>query len=146
MAEQSINPTPQKETSLTSLTTTADPQASSTLFTVLPPEVRRMIFAEVWRHNWHHIDFQAEGNAFKQHIIKNKSGRYVHSPCVVADQNGRDLRSERLRAAQSIRRDVWIDRIESEWAVHWPCEELYKRPSGRQGPSFMSTLLTCKQM
>lgn len=137
------------------LAATADPQLSSPFFSVLPPEVRRMIYVEVWRHNRRHKDEDArepsgEGT-LKYHIINQKSGtsaRFTHSPCVVADQNGHDIRMEMLDSSgqQNLDTDTWTRRIETDWAVHWPCEEIYKNASRRRRSPFMSTLLTCKLM
>jgi hypothetical protein len=151
MEEQAKNSTLQSR-----LAATADPQRSSPFFSALPAEVRRMIYAEVWCHNQRHDDAGPQtGQRFlKQHIVKREAGAYTHSPCVVSDQTVPDFRSERLALAifpQPVcpRNDLWTDRIESDWAVHWPCEEMYNKKHAsrrRQRSTFMATLLTCKLM
>jgi hypothetical protein len=133
------------------LAATADPQLLSPFLSVLPPEVRRMIYAEVWRHNQLHSDArdQTGQRCLKQHIVKQKAGGYTHSPCVVSDQTAPDFRSRRLAVFPQpcLRSDIWTDRIESDWAVHWPCEEMYKKHASRRRRStFMAALLTCKLM
>lgn len=133
------------------LAATADPQLPSPFFSALPPEVRRMIYVEVWRHNWRHNDAHDDTgeSSLKQHIIKQESGGYTHSPCVVSDQTAPDRRPQRLAThpPPGELSDIWYDRIESDWAVHWPCEELYKKHASRRRPStFMAPLLTCRLM
>ncbi len=137
----------------TSLAATADPQLLSPFFSVLPPEIRRMIYVECWRHNLLHSDAreQTGERTLKYHIEQRRSrlsARYTHSPCVVSDQTSHDLRIERLDSLgqENPESDTWLRRIESRWAVHWPCEEIYRNASHRQRSTFMSTLLACKLM
>lgn len=131
---------------------TADGQVASAFFNVLPPEVRRMIYVEFWRLS-----------GLKQHILRRSTdGSYARSSCLVADQNAADGRFPRFQACseppysnglQSI--DLWAKRIESDWAVHWECEELREtklrglKRGTLQEPlwsPFMPALLTCKLM
>ena len=142
--------TPEAPTRQT-LAATANRQLSSPFFSLLPPEVRRMIYAQLWRHHRLHPDArdQTEERCLKYHIIKHESGDgYTHTPCVISDQTAPDLRMQRLAAFPS-NSQVWAERIESDWAIHWPCEEVRKRHATHHRPSrssFMSTLLTCKLM
>lgn len=132
------------------LAATASPQPSSPFFSALPPEVRRMIYLEVWRHSRVHREAreQTAARTLKYHIVRRPSGHFAHSPCVVSDQNVHDARMERLHAsAQSnFNTDTWARRVDSDWAVHWPCEEVYKSASRRRRSPFMAALLTCRLM
>lgn len=126
----------------------ADPQLSSPFFSVLPPEVRRMIYTEVWRHNQSHSDVRDHTGekGLKQHIVELQYGGHTHSPCVVSDQTAPDTRSQGLAASQQQTppTEIWINRIESAWGIHWPCEELYRRRTSRQWSPFLAVLLTCR--
>ncbi|OIW28268.1 hypothetical protein CONLIGDRAFT_632525 [Coniochaeta ligniaria NRRL 30616] len=140
----------------TRLAATANPQLSSSFFSVLPAEIRRMIYVEYWRHNCLYEDageHTSTGDSTHKYHIINKvrfgsTVRYTHSPCVVSDQNSHDFRMGRLDLARGQDSEVhtWARRIETDWAVHWPCEELYKNTTRRPQSTFMPALLTCKLM
>ncbi|KAB5577992.1 hypothetical protein GE09DRAFT_1214205 [Coniochaeta sp. 2T2.1] len=130
-----------------------NPQTASLFFSILPAEIRHMIYIESWRHDRVHPDSSPgdRPSSLKQHIVKRKnSNSFTHTPCVVSDQTAHDIRSDKLAAfpPPSPHREIWSKRVENEWAVHWPCEELMYslHDSVRKPDVFLSTLLTCKLM
>ncbi|KAB5545873.1 hypothetical protein GE09DRAFT_221828 [Coniochaeta sp. 2T2.1] len=129
-----------------------DPQTSSPFFSILPAEIRHMIYIESWRHDRVHPEDSPgdRRSSLKQHIVKRKNSHaFAHTPCVVSDQTAHDVRSDRLAAfpPPSPHREIWTNRVENEWAVHWPCEEMSSlHDPVEKSDVFMSTLLTCKLM
>jgi hypothetical protein len=101
----------------------ADPQLSSRFFTILPAEIRNLIYLEVWNLV-----------APRLHVVKNEipdeqaaegfTEQWGHVPCCI-DLDAEDIRFDQLGASEptSSARSVWGKRLKSEWCLHWPCEE-----------------------
>jgi hypothetical protein len=124
---------------------TADPQVLSNFFSVLPLEVRQMIYIEFWRLS-----------GLRQHIFARKNSPYkTHAPCIIA-QDQEDIRYDRFRAAKGGEIAMWETRLKSDWCFHWECEELDKStikhssndPGGvrETWSPFLPSLLACKRM
>ncbi|KAK0726393.1 hypothetical protein B0T21DRAFT_385662 [Apiosordaria backusii] len=132
---------------------TASPQDDSPFFSLLPPEIREMIYQDIWATS-----------GSKQHIYKQNMGKdkkWSHVPCS-ADYTAGDTRFERFTqsARGSEEEYQWVKRLKSEWCYHWCCEqstskwhttqdpkELQKEGVRQAAPSgFMSLLLVCKRM
>jgi hypothetical protein len=102
-----------------------NPQLSSPFFTLLPAEVRNLIYAEFWKlcSARQHIvvkrvdDEDHHGNSL---VVEEWS----HVPCI-ADPGAEDPRFDRFGDSEpgSLERTVWGFRLKSEWCLHWPCEE-----------------------
>lgn len=131
----------------------ADQQAKSAFFERLPAEIRRMIYVEFWKLS----------GSLKRHIVVQPqiTSTYMEnhissSSCVLEDQNGPDSRYEAYKASALLeaagtgdwRRD-WIRRIDSNWSLHWKCEERrarqLRRPQASWSP-FLNVLSTCRLM
>jgi hypothetical protein len=131
------------------LAATANPQLTASFFSMLPLEVRRMIYVEYWRSSLPHL---------KLHIIRDKSGRrFVHSPCYLPDQNGVDIRIASFNACSAAHQsdqddsnpemlNIWASRIQADWALHWKCESSWIKRARRPRRSFLPVLLSCKLM
>jgi hypothetical protein len=101
----------------------ADPQLSSPFFTILPAEIRNLIYLEVWNLI-----------APQLHVVKNEipdeqaaegfTEQWGHVPCCI-EPGAEDIRFDQLGASEpaSSARKVWGKRLKSEWCLHWPCEE-----------------------
>ncbi|KAK4174884.1 hypothetical protein QBC36DRAFT_332702 [Triangularia setosa] len=128
---------------------TASAQDDSPFFSLLPPEIREMIYQDIW-----------STSGSRQHIYKEE--KWSHVPCI-ADCSAGDTRFEKFTqsAGGSEEEYHWMKRLKSEWCFHWSCEqstakwheaqnpnELWKEENAQQaGPSgFMSLLLVCKRM
>ncbi|KAK4201049.1 hypothetical protein QBC40DRAFT_172567 [Triangularia verruculosa] len=130
---------------------TALAQDGSPFFSMLPPEIRDMIYQDVW---------STIGS--KQHIYKDNE-RWSHVPCI-ADYSTGDNRFEKFtQSARGSEEEYhWVKRLKSEWCYHWCCEQstpswqriqdernmLWKDENVKQAsPSgLMSLLLVCKRM
>jgi hypothetical protein len=128
-------------------------QAESGFFECLPPEIRRMIYVEFWKLS----------GPLKRHIVLQpritptyRENRISSSPCVLEDQNGPDHRYAEYKASALLEaagtgdwRKDWIRRIDSNWSLHWKCEERRAKQLRRPQPGwspFMNVLLTCRLM
>ncbi|KAL6915125.1 hypothetical protein FSHL1_012798 [Fusarium sambucinum] len=136
----------------------ANPQFTSALVQ-LPTEIKELIFEELWRDA-----------GLSQHLIL-EGGRVVGLKCITdvtapdelqttcqrlhATRQRLQATCQRLQATcQRTRHNEIYDselwrRLESKWAVHWKCEELYR--SKLQGERnelrpFLPLLLTCRQL
>ncbi|KAK3939051.1 hypothetical protein QBC46DRAFT_388960 [Diplogelasinospora grovesii] len=125
------------------LSSSADPQLASRLFSVLPAEVRRFIYSELW------VSYNP-----RQHILQVALGpgsqNLSHRICF---QPGEDTRYADLVAATTAKsRTTYYSRLKSDWCLHYMCEELQrqrkavKKYLGWSCPPFIATLLTCKRM
>lgn len=97
----------------------ADPQLSSPFFTVLPAEIRNLIYLQVWKlgsPRLHVVKIEAPDGFTEQ---------WGHVPCRI-ELDAEDIRFDQLYASDptSPARKVWGNRLKSEWCLHWPCEEL----------------------
>lgn len=99
---------------------TADLQLASPFFTLLPSEIRNLIYRE-FRHL----------SSPRRHIVavddpESPDGgpTWMSMPCIT-DTRARDVRSDMLRAASSWSPEerLWSTRLKSEWCLHWRCEE-----------------------
>jgi hypothetical protein len=130
---------------------TADPQLSSPFFSLLPAEIRNLIYAEFWRLS-----------SSRQHITLGPYDppvvpEWSHLPCIT-DPGAEDVRMARYAAENdSAAQTVWGARLRSEWCLHWACEETARDPrhlaAGRAGSirsstrtGFLDLLRTCKRM
>lgn len=125
---------------------TANTQEPSAFFSVLPLEIRQMIYVEFWRTV-----------GLKQHILLSTgaSSAFTHSPCIT-DQRAPDVRYEQSQDNDGQGTDVWERRLRSAWCAHWPCEELNDPgvipsddtapPRGPRWSPFLPAMLTCKRM
>ncbi|KAK4240526.1 hypothetical protein C8A03DRAFT_31344 [Achaetomium macrosporum] len=130
---------------------TADPQLSSPFFSLLPAEIRNLIYVEFW-----HL------SSSRQHIIFGPYDppvvpEWSHLPCIT-DPCAEDIRMAKYAAENdSGARTVWGARLKSEWCLHWACEEEGKdrhvAAAGRAGSirsstrtGFLDVLRTCKRM
>lgn len=151
---------------------TADPQTSSAFFSLLPAEVRNLIYREFW-----HL------TSPRQHIVAEEVVQYAaaarppggragggaggggetrdekapralvwrHVPCIT-DPRARDVRFESFAAAPLglPERAQWGARLRSEWCLHWACEEHdateRRRHRRRTRTGFLDLLGTCKRM
>lgn len=101
----------------------ADPQLSSSFFTLLPAEVRNLIYLEFLKLC-----------STRQHIVRfqNPEGPdaggpaevWLHVPCC-ADPRAPDVRFDEFAISKpgSPERDLWGKRLKSDWCWHWPCRE-----------------------
>lgn len=114
---------PSRIVDTTSFGGSADPQLSSPFFTLLPAEIRNLIYLEYWNLA-----------STRQHIVKNQSlneeddgsftQQFAHVPCSIAPGD-EDIRFDRFSASEpmSPEKNAWNRRLKSEWCLHWPCEE-----------------------
>lgn len=98
----------------------ADPQLSSLFFTLLPAEIRNLIYHECWKNA-----------STRQHIFTRESSdgeggdkEWVHVPCLIAP-DAEDVRFARFRDTRPVSDEnmLWGKRLRSEWCLHWSCEE-----------------------
>ncbi|KAK4159839.1 hypothetical protein QBC43DRAFT_221082 [Cladorrhinum sp. PSN259] len=128
------------------ITSTASSQSKSPFFTVLPREIRDLIYLELWN-----------SSSRRQHITTQKI-TWHHVPCRT-DPAAEDVRFDSFRQSRSgsLEEAVWLIRLRSEWCLHWACEESTPQwmttpraaleTWGTASPAgFMSSLLVCKQM
>ena len=120
------------------LSSSADEQTSALFFTMLPLEVRNLIYTEFWRTS-----------GLRQHITSQSDSRssrgIIHTPCLI-NPTTPDDRYANYVANKS--RDVtskWQRRLKSDWTIHWLCEETRWDSRGRWSP-FLPVLLTCKRL
>ena len=127
------------------LSASADAQPVSRLFSNIPAEIREMIYVELWR-----------SAGLSQHIIYRRTLRdMTHTPCLVDQVRDQDVRYARLMSSAGPSKQPWEARLQSEWCLHWQCQEnsdAAKRAAGRDGTQlawktpFLAALLTCKRM
>ncbi|KAK4099707.1 hypothetical protein N658DRAFT_487500 [Parathielavia hyrcaniae] len=103
-------------------TQSADPQLSSPFFTVLPAEIRNLIYGEFWKlcSTRQHIVLKQEGDPELGQSVR----KWSHVPCIT-DPEAEDTRFTRFLAcdAASPERTLWGIRLKSEWCLHWQCGE-----------------------
>ncbi len=136
---------PATKSSLQRAADTADPQLASPLFSLLPPELRSLIYIEFWRLS-----------SLRQHIVVNLvpdeqhpgavKKHWVHVPCIT-DPTVKDVRFGNFldTAPSSTERDAWGDRLKSDWCWHWACEEHGTLASPTK-PGLLNPLMACKRM
>ena len=130
------------------LTSKVKSEPSRKCFMDLPPEIRDMIYHEMW-----------EVSGRRQHVFETEDGSALgHFPCVLAPGE-KDTRNEDFEALwdrQQERRPrslvvdaPWAERMASPWHEHWKCEEAMRagRASGsKTGTLFLPSLLACRRM
>lgn len=149
----------------------ADPQFPSPFFTVLPAEIRNLIYAEFWKlysARQHIVKRQIRGETNPEVDLENFTEQWLHVPCLV-DPSAEDIRwSKYINSSPSSEdRRIWGNRLRSEWCLHWACEEQLQSQD-RTGPAevasnneacaapksqpvhgrtgILDLLLTCKRM
>jgi hypothetical protein len=117
---------------------TANGQINSPFFTLLPPEIRQLIYIEFWRND--------RPGSLRQHITW-KNGLVIRVPCIT-DPLAKDVRYTRLKNSVlgSDERSVWSHRLSTKWALHWTCEEAHLARTTAPKSSFLPVLLSCKRM
>jgi hypothetical protein len=102
----------------------ADPQLASPFFTLLPAEIRNLIYAEFWclASPRHHV--LADQVRDDQAGAGVPTERWAHIPCITHPDT-LDVRFQMFLETHpsSPARDVWGSRLKSEWCRHWACEE-----------------------
>jgi hypothetical protein len=117
---------------------TADSQIDSPFFTLLPPEIRQLIYVEFWRNDG--------PGSLRQHITWKK-GCLTRVPCVT-DPLAKDVRYTEFNNSDpgSDERSAWLCRLLTSWALHWACEEAHLARTTVPKSSFLPVLLSCKRM
>ncbi|GAB1319425.1 hypothetical protein MFIFM68171_09635 [Madurella fahalii] len=112
---------------------TADPQLSSPFFTLLPAEVRNLIYLEFWKlsssRQHVHADEVELPQAFQPGVDPEPPRlRWSHTRCIT-NPRARDVRFEEFCRANpgSPEESKWTARLKSEWCLHWECEEQRQR-------------------
>ncbi|KAK5657825.1 hypothetical protein OQA88_2898 [Cercophora sp. LCS_1] len=134
----------------------AHAQEHSLFFTLLPAEIRDLIYIEFWRAS-------SRTGTLRQHVFRRpdleqtpgapRSSHWAHAPCVT-NPAGDDVRYTGFRNANpgSLERASWLQRLKTEWCLHWACEEADFAMLAESGDSvpqrslFMPVLTTCKRM
>ena len=120
------------------LAKTAAPQAQSLFFSRLPAEIRTMIYVEMWR----------TAGSLRHHIVDSpqaqRSYQSLRTLCVTGGST-EDIRYTRFRETRGRERERWWDRLRSEWALHWICQEAATRRR-RSWTPFLPVLLTSRRM
>ncbi|KAK1752318.1 hypothetical protein QBC47DRAFT_390262 [Echria macrotheca] len=144
---------------------TADAQAQSPFFSLLPAELRQLIYIETWRD-------PAGDGTLRQHITRrrpiesgndtnsSRSSGLAHAACIT-DPAALDLRYFKFQRADpgSLEKAAWLQRLKTDWSLHWACEEalidrtavareLSARDARKQkhATPFLPVLTTCKRM
>ncbi|KAK4444882.1 hypothetical protein QBC34DRAFT_169734 [Podospora aff. communis PSN243] len=113
-------------------------QGDSPFFSLLPAEIRQLIYAELWRSD--------DSGLSRQHITwKNNS--WTRVPCIT-DPLAEDVRYANFMNADpgSDERSTWLHRLMTEWTIHWECEEAYLNRIAAPKSSYPGALLSCKRM
>jgi len=142
-------------------TATADAQGSSSLFTLLPAEIRQLIYTECWRISGNgslrqHITTRNDAIDVNPHTRAIYKLAWTHAPCIT-NPDLPDVRYQSFQNANpgTLDRAAWMQRLKTEWCLHWACEEAdiaMLRASGGNGlpvpqtSSFLTILRTCKRM
>ncbi|KAL2190109.1 hypothetical protein L209DRAFT_158068 [Thermothelomyces heterothallicus CBS 203.75] len=132
----------------------ADPQSSSPFFTVLPAEIRDLVYIEFWKFSsarLHIVKREIRQEISAEQDAESIRVEWLHVPCII------EPRAEETRWGE-----VSGKKSKSEWCMHWPCEE--QSPSVkriRHGESdgiasasrpipgqtgFLNLLTTCRRM
>ncbi|KAL2141415.1 hypothetical protein VTI28DRAFT_2415 [Corynascus sepedonium] len=116
----------------------AEPQFQSPFFTVLPAEIRNLIYAEFWKlysARQHIVKRQIRGETDPEVDLENFTEQWLHVPCLV-DPSAEDIRwSKYINSSPSSEdRRIWGNRLRSEWCLHWACEEQLQSQD-RTGPA-----------
>ncbi|KAK0750906.1 hypothetical protein B0T18DRAFT_443528 [Schizothecium vesticola] len=127
----------------------ASDQAASPFFTRLPYEIRQQIYLECWRASG--LPSSCSDGRLRQHIVMREDGHFTHTPCIT-NPHDRDARYAGFRNAPlaSLERATWLQRLKTEWCLHWACEEAMLDKTVTPGPhprpsTILPVLLTCKQ-
>lgn len=132
----------------------ADPQSSSLLFAILPPEIRDLVYAEFWKFSssrLHIAKRQVRREIPPDQDAEDTWEEWLHVPCII------DPRVEEARWGEAKGRQS-----RSEWCMHWACREQFsprktiplpggdgKAAESRPIPGqtgFLNLLTTCKRM
>jgi len=121
-----------------SLAATADDQLDAPFFSRLPIEIRRLIYIESWR--------TSGGGELRQHVTR-KNDQWLHVACIT-DPHAEDIRMTNYANAGfgSVEKATWLQRLSTEWCIHWACEEAHLARRDVQRSSFLPVLLSCKRM
>ncbi|KAK4126516.1 hypothetical protein N657DRAFT_310774 [Parathielavia appendiculata] len=99
------------------------PQLSSPFFTLLPAEIRNLIYREFWRL------CSTRQHIVQQHTVLGQQSdgwvrQWSHVACIT-DPRAQDTRFDRFLACDSAsaERTLWGIRLKSEWCLHWQCED-----------------------
>jgi hypothetical protein len=119
---------------------TSSAQTMSPLFR-LPAEIREAIYLALWR-----------SAGLSQHILVHHGG-YTHAQCVT-DHEAPDERQEELQRLwgaeleswTTVRSELWVRRLDSQWCNHWKCEEKAASRKISTRDPFLTMLLVCKRM
>lgn len=121
-------------------------QSASPFFTRLPYEIRQQIYLDCFRASG--LPSSHPSSDLRQHILLREDGRFTHTPCITSPSSP-DVRYAGFRNAPlaSLERATWLQRLKTEWCLHWACEEaMLDHGHPRPRPStFLPLLLTCKQ-
>jgi hypothetical protein len=126
-------------------------QEDALFFSMLPLEIRKLIYIEFWRLS-----------ALRQHVLMtgldstpmrlgSSSANIVHrhSPCLI-DEHESDTRYANFLATKDDPSEgiKWLRRLKSDWARHWSCQEARnKAQSSKQSwTPFINVFLTCKRL
>lgn len=121
-------------------------QSASPFFTRLPYEIRQQIYLDCFRASG--LPSSHPSSQLRQHILLREDGHFTHTPCITSPSSP-DVRYAGFRNAPlaSLERATWLQRLKTEWCLHWACEEaMLDHSHPRPRPStFLPLLLTCKQ-
>lgn len=111
----------------TSIASTASPQLTSPLFSLLPREIRDLIYLELWKTSSLRQHITAERvhiSTYPAPPAQAKEISWHHVPCRT-DPTADDVRFDSFRRSRngSPEEAVWLVRLRSEWCLHWVCEE-----------------------
>lgn len=126
-------------------------QSASPFFTRLPYEIRQQIYLDCFRASG--LPSSHPSSGLRQHILLRSDGHFTHTPCITSPTSP-DIRYAGFRNAPlaSLERATWLQRLKTEWCLHWACEEAMLDKTITLGPhshprpsTILPLLLTCKQ-
>jgi hypothetical protein len=106
-----------------SIRRSADSQLSSPFFTLLPAEIRNLIYAE-FLHLCSPRQHIVLDQISDEHNPAGLTEKWAHRPCIT-DPTARDTRFDKFLVTDPVSnaRVLWGNRLKSEWCLHWACEE-----------------------
>lgn len=126
-----------------------DEQHASSFFQKLPLEIRKMIYAYVWKGPYDHMYHESNGRH-----LHFKNGHWVHTRCVMyeEDDEDTDLIQKQMDVIQNTGVGnllLWQRRLASTWGQrHWRCEERieYGKPTSIDRTDLGALMVVCKKM
>ncbi|GAW24206.1 hypothetical protein ANO14919_137880 [Xylariales sp. No.14919] len=126
-----------------------DEQQDSSFFQKLPLEIRKMIYAYVWRSPYDHMYHESNGRH-----LHFKDGHWVHTRCVMyqEDDEDADLIQKQMDLIHHTGRGdllLWQRRLASTWGQrHWRCAERieYGKPTSIDHTDLGALMVACKKM